>query len=359
MSVDATIMVLGLGDLGRRILGALGLRRHIGHLVGVGRAGEGARLVNLVAATGRCRATFVPCDLADTGALMQVLRRHRPDLVVQAACLLSPWWTFEASSRSASLLSQAGFGAQLPAQLPLLLSVMTACREANVAAPVVNASYPDVTHAVLAPLGLAPTVGIGNVAIVAGLVRAAARGGGREGPSRTDQTLRVVAHHAHVWPALRGQWRSGGDEAQPRVWAGEQPLADVPLPGLSLPLDRSINHLSAASALELIEALLAPSPRQLHAPGPVGLPGGYPVLVGNGRVTLDLPAGLSRQEASGWLSRCARQEGIERIEEDGTVHLTAETGRVLRQLAPALAEPFHPRQARERGQLLRLALGRS
>jgi hypothetical protein len=343
------IMVLGLGDLGSRILRSLGESRGPGHLIGVGRALAGRELLDLIAAAGNTRATFVPCDLGDSGALIQVLGQHRPDLVVQSACLLSPWWTFETPGPAARLLEQAGFGAQLPLQLSVLMSVMTACREVGLRAPIVNASYPDVTHAVLAPLGLGPTIGIGNVGIIAGLIRAAS---GVQASGGSDP-FRLLAHHAHVWPALRGQW---GETlaGRPRLWVGEPavPQAEIPLPTAPLPLDRSINYLSAASALDIIAALLDSSPRRLHAPGPLGLPGGYPLQVGDGRVELDLPPQLTSQEAAAWLGACAGQEGIERIDASGTVHFTEVTCRILHQISPELAQPLSPERAPERARQL-------
>src|ERR1700677_5009803 len=52
------------------------------------------------------------------------------------------------------------------------------------------------------------------------------------------------------------------------------------------------NAVTAAAAIPVLEALLPGSaPLRWSAPAPAGLAGGYPVLIANGAVTLDLPPG--------------------------------------------------------------------
>ncbi|WP_051926399.1 hypothetical protein [Streptomyces durhamensis] len=65
-------------------------------------------------------------------------------------------------------------------------------------------------------------------------------------------------------------------------------------------------HTAAVLAVSLTAG------REVYAdvPGPLGLPGGYRVRIGDGRVALDLPPGLSCQEAVAWQVRMADHDSV-------------------------------------------------
>jgi hypothetical protein len=81
----------------------------------------------------------------------------------------------------------------------------------------------------------------------------------------------------------------------------------------------NINYFNAISAIRLLENLFADDEIVTHVPGPGGLPGGYPVRVGMGRVLLALPYGVSRSEAIAVNQRGQRQDGIYASQADGSV----------------------------------------
>ena len=66
--------------------------------------------------------------------------------------------------------------------------------------------------------------------------------------------------------------------------------------------------------------------------GPVGLPGGYPVRVSAGRIELDLPDQIDLAAAVDLNNRAARWDGIERVDEDGTVVYTDRTADAMAEL---------------------------
>ena len=82
--------------------------------------------------------------------------------------------------------------------------------------------------------------------------------------------------------------------------------------------------LFAASAVKNAVALVGEVPTRTHMSGPVGMPGGYPVKVAGGRVELDLPGGLSSEDAIATNDAAARFDAIDRVEGDGTVVYTSE-----------------------------------
>ena len=78
------------------------------------------------------------------------------------------------------------------------------------------------------------------------------------------------------------------------------------------------------------------------APAPGGLPGGYPIVIEGGEVALDLPPGLSRDEAIAFNSYQGTRDGVEGIEPDGTLHFTPAVKQAVAELDPGLAEPIEP-----------------
>jgi hypothetical protein len=206
---------------------------------------------------------------------------------------------------------------------------------------------------VLHALGLAPEVGIGNATMILARVRAALRDQGAPTP-----LARVLAHHAHVTPVILASPPEDPAD-RPRVFIGEAGEAADHLAFVGPPLasDRSLNALSAASGLPLLRALLPGAPAlRTSAPGPRGLPGGYPVRVEAGRVELDLPSGLALAAAVEAQRRWARRDGVERIEPDGTVLFTEQARHALARIDPRLAEPLAPHDARARCERLLSAL---
>ncbi|MBO0664558.1 hypothetical protein LQ948_18445 [Jiella sp. MQZ9-1] len=90
--------------------------------------------------------------------------------------------------------------------------------------------------------------------------------------------------------------------------------------------------LTAASASRVMAGLCEAEPVAAHVPGPNGLPGGYPALVSRNGIELDLPPGLSRQEAIAINETCQAADGIERIDADGTAWFAEREMAVMRQM---------------------------
>jgi hypothetical protein len=68
----------------------------------------------------------------------------------------------------------------------------------------------------------------------------------------------------------------------------------------------------------------------VHAPGPLGLVGGYPVRFGDGGIAADLPTGLSLEAAIEINRRCQTYDGIADVDARGTVHFTSEAAQILK-----------------------------
>lgn len=95
---------------------------------------------------------------------------------------------------------------------------------------------------------------------------------------------------------------------------------------------------------------------ETHAPGVFGLPGGYPVRFKDGEIQMDLPSGLSQAAAVQFNIESAVLEGIERIDECGTLFYTKQAQDAVASWCPELAEPLVIGDAPKRFEVLKRML---
>jgi KR domain len=333
----STVLIIGAGDLGERFAAGLAAAGVARRLVLVSRTGA-AEAAAMVASAHDVLVEPVACDASRPDDVADLLARVAPDLVIQSAAGRGPWALAGRDDEAARAVAAAGFALRLPYQLPVPLAVMRAVRDTGYPGPVANVSLPDVTGPVLARLGLAPTVGLGNVGMILLRARAALRSAS---PDAELPLVRVLAHHAQLSAVM--QAREPADRAdRPRIWVGEpgQPEDGLAYAAPALAPSLRYNYVTAA-ALPVLRALLpGAAPLRWSTPSPAGRPGGYPVLIDGGTVSLDLPPGITPEEAIAFNERLAYGDGVERIDDDGTVHFTAACREAVATLDPGLADPL-------------------
>jgi hypothetical protein len=237
-------------------------------------------------------------DLADQAALAFVLEELAPDLLVQCASYQSPWERTGAPSAWTELLRTAGFGITLPLQAVPLLDVVETVHKAAPDCQVINACFPDAVNPVLAASGCPVLCGIGNISTMS---VAATVSLGRE----NQRELHLLAHHLHLHAPS-----DAADEA--RIWFGGAERDDVGalLAGMRA-IDRAeLNRIGGHAAAKLLDALVTGATVDTHVPAPLGLPGGYPVRVRDGRVELRLPTGIDAVTAVAWNQRMTSLDGV-------------------------------------------------
>jgi hypothetical protein len=211
----------------------------------------------------------------------------------------------------------------------------------------------------LATAGLSPDVGIGNIAIPLVGVRLALADDHRV--DLDDVQIRAVFHHYVNYMATR----TGDPRPAPfhvSAWLGEP---DNQAAGQEIPIDPAtvfaplatslkrssgphFQHVTGATAGVVLSALLDESETYTHAPGPDGLPGGYPVHIVDGEVRVVLPDGMDQETALRINNEGAQFDGIERIHEDGTVDFRAENCEPLRLNLGYAGEPLPLEECRPR-----------
>jgi hypothetical protein len=341
----AKVLILGMGDLGVQIARIVVEAEFSSSCLLAGSssaAGQWAQLLQIV--TGR-DVQSRQVDALDTEALKKLFADYEPALIIQCATLLSPFALAKSTCPAAKAVLQGGFALQASAQLPAIRNVMLARRSLGLTCPVVNCSYPDLTHPVLAAEGLAPTCGIGNVAIMAMRFERLIQGA-------NSGRLRVIGHHAQLGRSL------AGDGPAPLVYLDDRQLPeDRLLLKTGLQGGSTLNYLAAATITPILRGLLHhDAVVETHAPGVFGLPGGYPVRFEEGVIHMDLPTSISRASAVQFNTESATLEGIERIDESGTLFYTKQAQEAVAPWCPELAEPLAVGEISKRFDVLKSVL---
>lgn len=270
----------------------------------------------------RCRA--VPSQLADPLELSRVLAATMPDIVLLAASFHSPCERLTNPSPWTRLLDRTGFGVTAP--LHALLAIVTAEVVAQTGrARLLVASFPDAVNPMLAALGLPVFAGVGNAALLTASLRA-------ELDVHPKTRVRMLAHHVHLDPP-----DTAADEAC--AWIDDVQVPDVTS---ALAAQRAtdsceLNLIAGHSAALLIRDLLGGAEVHTTLPGPLGLPGGYPVRIAED-IELDLPPGLSRAAAVEWNRAAARRDGVD--VDNGQVRFSERVLGALEPYLPDLTEGF-------------------
>jgi hypothetical protein len=340
-----TVAVFGLGDIGQRLALFLAEVRPKIKLLLIGRDSiKGKQMADLVATCFGQQVDFVLVDGLCMASIRKFLREAQPDIIIQAASLISPWAAFDSNSPILKAFRSAGFAANLSAQIPIILNLMRAIETEKTTCVTINCSYPDVTNSILKKIGKAPDIGIGNVGMIRRLLTL-------KNPDLDDK-LRVFAHHSQIWLFLRGEKSS----IPVRIYQGAKDVSDTfQSHNFCIPTSKKLNALAASHALEILLSYLMVGGKETKssAPGICGLPGGWPIRMANGRVKLDMPQGISVDQMLLYQQEAGKLEGIDEISSDGTVYFTDKLKRTLPAPFRDLGNPLRPDDALKRASFLR------
>ncbi|KQY15071.1 hypothetical protein ASE23_26700 [Rhizobium sp. Root73] len=359
------ILIIGQGVLGGDVLDfLLQSGANIALSVGARNPEKAAHRVNLARYTAMnlghtAPVDILPADLMNIEATAELIDRLKPDIIFNATTLHSWWVITKLPTEAFKKLDDGRGGIWTPLHQVLIRRLMTAVRLANSQATVVNASYPDVVNATLAAEGLAPAVGIGNIAnAVPGIRLAAAH---MLGVDPIAIEVRFFAQHyvSYRMPSTGGTDGApyhltvyvNGREVQPSE------IDHDTLFSLVAGRFRRIKGLAgqsvtASSATAMLLALSDRTGQVVHGPGPMGLVGGYPVRISPKGLLIDLPSTLTLDEAIDINRQCQRFDGIESVDEDGTVRFTQKAAGVLRDVLNYDCDAYRPEECEARAEEL-------
>jgi hypothetical protein len=270
-------------------------------------------------------------DLLAPDASDALLAATAPRIVVQAASIQTSQVIAQSGNAWARLVAEGGLSATAVFQALISSRVAAAITRSGKPVTLVNCSFPDVVNGIIAALGHEVACGMGNVAILSNVFA-----GSAAAPPGAE--VAVLAHYQNLAAWRRApQQRSG---QAPRVWLDGTEVEDVygRFADIQLTLEPVI-EISGASGVPMLLAMAAGRGWRGHAPGPNGLPGGYPVRLAGRTLELALPVGLSQAEAIAWNASFEERNGLI-VSPDGWIRFTGILGTRIGEHVPSLRMGF-------------------
>ncbi|WP_028605124.1 hypothetical protein [Ottowia thiooxydans] len=273
------------------------------------------------------------CDSFEDEPIARILSESRPRVVFQAASLQTASVLRGTDNAWSQLVQQGGLSATAPFQALLSLRIARIAQRVLPGTHFLNACFPDVVNPMLAAAGANVLCGVGNIGILSNSFAGSKN-------VQEDGRLRVLAHYQQL-----GVWRRQPGERQgatPRVWLDGREVADVFGEFADVKLSPEVAFdISGATGVPLMMALALGKEWRGHVPGPLGLPGGYPVRIdAQGRIALDLPEGITAQEAERWNNAFEERSGLT-VSTDGRACYHGLLREKLELHDPELAKGFH------------------
>jgi hypothetical protein len=333
------IMIVGIGELGGIVL------EFLSHLPGVCdivtadvNTDWGIRKTNSAILGASYMGlypniSFQPLNLLDIEQTAGLLSKINPTIIYNGTTLQSWWVVNELPPEVNAQLykHRCGLGPWVSAHLALTAKLMQAVKMSGIQTHVVNSSFPDATNPSLARVGLAPTVGIGNMDLIVPYIRKATSE--ILDVPMSNVAVELIAHHYHCY-----NWcRSGKGYDTPhflKVYVGQRDVTDqlgdrqsfvAELPKRALrPAGRHGQFVVASSSVKNIMAILNDTGELTHAPGPQGLEGGYPVRLSRKGAEVVLPEGVSLKQARYLMLEAQQYDGVLEIRANGDIVVTDE-----------------------------------
>ncbi len=273
-------------------------------------------------------------DVQNIAQTAETIASFKPGVIFSSITMLPSSAVRKLPSPLNERVAQARSGPWLPTTLVLMYKLMQAVKQAGLPITVLNGAAPDNAHAVLSKVELAPTVGVGKTANIIPALR-------KHIAVRLHQSAERVqvlfVGHNHVAHHIRAHGGPGEAPYHLSVLVDNEDITALidPLAIFSLipeGLQREYTQLlSAASAASVLDTLNKGVGNVTHAPGPNGLPGAYPIRGRQGKVEVVLSPALTLEQAIHINQKGQRLDGIERIENDGTVYFAESNMAILKE----------------------------
>ena len=336
------VLIIGLGGVGGWVLELLARTPGISHIVGADYNEDWGRKRIRTAEAGVILQGHIPSleyikvDLRDIDSTAETIARLQPQLIFNCATQQTWWVRYQhLPPEKIKRLGEAGAGPWMPTHMALARSLMLAIKASGWQCFVINSGFSDCSNMVLAKRGLAPTIGLGNIDLIVPIVQAGAAR--RLKVPVSNVQVYAVMHHHHFGSFIKH--RSDfppyflrimvGDQDVTRLLDKDQLVHDEMQDYLS---SEHLNPVVAASGVKNALAMLNDTGLLSHSPGPQGLPGGYPIRLGAHGAEVFMPAGLTLEEAININETCQHEDGIECVEEDGTVRYTEKSIQIFKEM---------------------------
>lgn len=342
MAIGNTVMIFGLGDLGGWVLELLARRQGVSTVIGCDkRADWGSKKINVAAVGAGAEGydktlKFEECDVSDIDRTAELISKYKPDLIYSGMTLMS-WSVYgylphEIHEQTKKI---AG-GPVVPVHLTLIYKLMQAVKKSGANSVVLNNSWPDIVNPMLWGAGLRVLVGAGNIDNIVSEIR-------RKISVKEEVPISAVTVYFLCEHVINVMGVRTGIPYFLKILIGDKDVTNR-YDTASLISDRLmapcppewtswiVHPAVAASTVKNIMAVLNDTNEFTHSPGPNGLIGGYPMRIGAKGVKIELPDGMSMEQAIKYNVDQARYEGVEAIKEDGTLVVTEEAYEITKKL---------------------------
>jgi len=333
------IMLIGIGELGGIVLEFMSRIPGICEIVTAdsnadwgfrktNSAIEGASYMGLYP-----KIKFYPIDLLNIEKTAELLKKINPTILCNGTTLQSWWVVNELPPEVNAKIykDRCAIGPWTAMHLALSSKLMKAVKMSGIDTYVVNTSYPDATNPSLGRVGLAPTVGIGNMDLAVPYIQKAASE--ILNVPMKNVGVELIAHHYHAYYWCRYGIGSevpfylrvyvGQEDVTDQLGDMKQFIAELPKRGMR-PAGRHGQFVVAGSCLKNMMAIFNDTGEITHAPGPQGLEGGYPVRLSRKGAEVVLPKGLTLRQARAFNLEGQQHDGVQEIKANGDVVLTDE-----------------------------------
>jgi hypothetical protein len=336
------VLVTGVGAVGAYAVEFLARTPGLERVVALDVNGDAAAGVAIRAEAGAAveghtvRVEGYGADLRDVDQTASLIAQFRPKAVLHIATML-PIGRMAKDLDPAvfTQLRQAGFGTWMPVNALLSLQLVRAIRDAGTDTAFIDIPFPDFINPVLSRMGFDVLAGGGNVDNLVGQLRV---GIARARDVTVDRVrVALVAPHA-VAESFQREHASSGFAYIARVFVDdvdvtgetdvERTLGETSAIIEHVPLDSRV----ASSGVGMAKAVALGETAYVHAAGPKGLVGGYPVHLSAAGAELALPEGIGFEEAVAVNEAGLVAGGIESIREDGTIVFTENAVRTMTEL---------------------------
>ncbi len=341
MTVGNKVMIFGIGDLGGWVMEFLARRQGVTEIIACDKREDwGSRKVNVVAAGSGAEGynktlKFEQCDVSDIDRTAELINKYKPDLIYSGMTLMS-WTVATFFPKDVHEETKKIAGTIIPMHLTLIYRLMQAVKKSGTSPVVLNNSWPDIVNPMLWNAGLRVLVGGGNLDnIVLEIKRKISV---KENVPISAVTVYYIAEHV---TNVMGT-RTGipyylkillGDKDITSEYDADSLISDrlmAPCPPAWI--SWIIHPEVAASTVRNIMAIINDTNELAHSPGPKGLIGGYPFRIGAKGIKIELPEGVTLEQAIKINADAAKYEGVEEIKEDGTLVVTDEGYRIAKKL---------------------------
>jgi hypothetical protein len=341
---ERSIMIFGLGDLGGYVLEFLARVPNIPKIVTADINGEWGERKTNSAIAGASQFDLYPdiefrqLDAFNIEKTAKILQEVQPTIIYNSMTLQSWWVITQLPQEAYKTIDEARYAPWYPMHFVPTYKLMQAVKQSGINTQVVNAAFPDLVNPVLAKIGLSPTVGIGNIDnLICSLKLVGAKV--FNAPLRSVTIYMVAPHFVSYYMGRFGN--SGGAPYYLKVMIDDKDVtpkmnkdefvSKVTTFG-KRPGSIQAHPVVASSVCRIIMGILFDTKQIGHAPGPNGLPGGYPIKLSASGVEVFLPENLTLEEAIRINNEAQVYEGVESIEEDGTVVLTEKSSGIFKKL---------------------------